>query len=67
MAYVSNIRANHHAGRGFFKAIGERFAQYKVYHRTLRELAELSDRDLADLGLNRAIIHKIAHEAAYGK
>lgn len=67
MAYVSNIRANDHAGAGFLKAISERFAQYKVYRQTFRELAELSDRDLNDLGLHRSAIRGIAYQAAYGK
>ena len=33
----------------------------------LRELASLSDRDLADLGISRAVIAQVASEAAYGK
>jgi uncharacterized protein YjiS (DUF1127 family) len=40
--------------------------QREVYLKTLRELNALSDRDLADLGINRAMVRDIAHEAAYG-
>lgn len=39
---------------------------YLVYRRTIRELSNLSDRDLADLGLSRSMIRSLAHEAAYG-
>ena len=41
-------------------------AKRKMYRTTLRELSSLSDRDLADLGLGRTMIHSIAFEAAYG-
>lgn len=40
--------------------------QREVYLKTLRELNALSDRDLTDLGMNRAMMRDIAHEAAYG-
>ena len=32
----------------------------------LAELSQLSDRELADLGLSRHSIETVAHEAAYG-
>ena len=35
-----------------------------VYHRTVRELANCSDRDLADLSIARSDIPRIAAEAA---
>jgi uncharacterized protein YjiS (DUF1127 family) len=31
--------------------------------RTVRELANLTDRDLADLGINRSDIHRVANDA----
>lgn len=40
--------------------------QRQTYLRTLRELNNLSDRDLADLGIHRASLADIAHESAYG-
>jgi uncharacterized protein YjiS (DUF1127 family) len=40
--------------------------QRQVYLSTLRELNSLSDRDMADLGIHRAMITEIAYEAAYG-
>jgi len=39
----------------------------RVYEQTLRELRDLSDRDLADLGIHRSLIPTVAKEAAYGK
>jgi uncharacterized protein YjiS (DUF1127 family) len=45
--------------------LAERFARYRTYRRTLSELAQLSDRDLADLGVHRADIAGIARDAAY--
>jgi len=40
--------------------------QRQVYLSTLRELNALSDRDLSDLGLHRAMLGDVAFEAAYG-
>lgn len=39
----------------------------RIYDQTLRELKALSDRDLADLGIHRAMIRNVAREAAYGR
>ena len=54
-----------------FAALRENFAtaraQRKIYTTTVAELDALSNRDLADLGLNRSMINSIAFEAAYGK
>ncbi|GHE02762.1 hypothetical protein U879_18155 [Defluviimonas sp. 20V17] len=36
----------------------------RIYRTTLNELSALSDRDLADLGLHRSMIRRIALEAA---
>ncbi|MEM7491468.1 MAG: DUF1127 domain-containing protein [Pseudomonadota bacterium] len=43
------------------------WTKWRLYRRTLDELSSLSDRDLDDLGLSRAMIRGIALEAAYGK
>ena len=45
--------------------LGERAARYRAYRATLNELQALSDRDLADLGLHRAMIADVAREAAF--
>lgn len=47
--------------------IQARWSRYSVYRTTLTELQELTDRDLADLGINRSMIKSIAYEAAYDK
>lgn len=71
MAYVTTQRA---AAPSFFEALANPMASLRlalqrrrVYDQTLRELAALSDRDLADLGLHRSLIRSVAREAAYGK
>ena len=38
----------------------------KVYRTTLRELQNLSPRELADLGITQTMIRDIAYDAAYG-
>lgn len=58
------------AGNGaiatFVANIRDNMARRAVYRQTLRELNELSNRDLADLGLNRGAIRSVAYEAAWG-
>lgn len=44
----------------------ENRARRFVYRQTFRELNALTNRDLADLGINRAMIDTMAHEAAWG-
>lgn len=41
-------------------------AKRKVYRETYHELSMLTDRDLADLGIPRSSIRRVALEAAYG-
>jgi uncharacterized protein YjiS (DUF1127 family) len=38
---------------------------YKLYRQTVRELSELSDRELADLGFARFDIARVAREGAF--
>ena len=38
---------------------------YKLYRQTVRELSELSDRELADLGVARFDIARVAREGAF--
>ncbi len=40
-------------------------AKRAVYNQTVRELNHLSGRELADLGIHRSMIRRIAYEAAY--
>ena len=49
-----------------FKAsFKEARARRKVYNQTLNELYQLTNRELADMGMARANIRSIAYEAAY--
>lgn len=70
MAYVNTTRFSNTtllsrvlaATSGITAALRQR----QVYLATLRELNSLSDRDLNDLGIHRAMVRDIAYEAAYG-
>ena len=44
----------------------ENRARRAIYRQTVRELNALTNRDLSDLGINRAMITRLAHEAAWG-
>ncbi|MGX0975552.1 uncharacterized protein YjiS (DUF1127 family) [Roseovarius sp. MBR-51] len=44
----------------------QRIANYRTYRRTVNELSQLSTHDLADLGLHRSEILRVAHETVYG-
>ncbi len=47
-----------------FETLKTRYTTWKKYSRTVAELEALSTRDLADLGLSRADITRVAREAA---
>lgn len=68
MAYASDIRTAQ-SGQSrisdFFGDIAARYARYTMYRKTLNELASLSNRDLADMGLCRSQIRSVAYEYAY--
>ena len=56
------------SGFAAFRAnVAEKAAKRKIYRTTMSELQNLSNRDLADLGISRSMIKGIALEAAYGK
>jgi len=48
----------------FVSFILSKIRAYKLYRETVRELAQLSDRELADLGIARLDIARVAHQAA---
>ncbi len=54
--------------RTFFHHKGDQLrhaqARRRVYRDTLHELSRLTDRDLADLGIPRSNIRRLAREAA---
>ena len=45
----------------------QRIVDYRLYRRTIRELSQLSAHDLADLGLHRSEIRRVARETVYGR
>ena len=53
---------------GWFSALradlAQRWTRHQLYKTTLAELSQLTDRDLADLGLHRESIRDIAKDAA---
>ncbi len=51
---------------GWLAGIRKTLAERAAYHRTLRELDGLTDRELLDLGISRHDISRIAREAVYG-
>lgn len=54
------------AGNGFVARIRQGLADYRLYRSTIEELAQLTDRDLADLGIHRSMLRDIARRAVYG-
>ncbi|MCZ0963725.1 DUF1127 domain-containing protein [Paracoccus benzoatiresistens] len=44
----------------------ENRARRVIYRQTLRELNALTNRELADLGIGRSMITRLAQEAAWG-
>ena len=40
--------------------------QWALYRRTIRELSELSNRELADLGLNHSTLRSEAYASVHG-
>lgn len=71
MAYANTTRAGT-AGitdwlNAAVKTVRDAIARRRLYIRTFRELNTLNDRELADLGIHRAMISVIAAEAANGK
>jgi uncharacterized protein YjiS (DUF1127 family) len=49
------------------RSITEKFAAWRRYRVSVRELSRLSDRELADLGIRRGDIEFVAREARRGR
>ncbi len=47
-----------------FEVLKSRYSTWKRYSRTMQELESLSNRELADLGIARVDIPRLAREAA---
>lgn len=48
-----------------FAAIVRFIREWKKYNRSLTELSRLGDRELADIGVSRSDIHRLAWKAAH--
>lgn len=59
-------RASAPQASGWLANLRSAITRRALYRRTVRELSALSNRELADLGLNPSIIERVAHESAYG-
>lgn len=70
MAYVNtrSVEAGLVArGNSILRAVQDYLGRHAVYRKTLRELEQLTDRELADLGMSRLSIREVAREAAFAK
>lgn len=71
MAYVNSSRAASYGiadrAAAIVKTIRVGLERRRVFKQTVRELQALSNRELADLGIHRTMITRVANEAAYGK
>jgi uncharacterized protein YjiS (DUF1127 family) len=69
MAATTHISTRKGVGFGGATAMIEnlvaRYTRYRIYRQTVNELASLSNRELADLGLNRSELRRVAMQAAY--
>ena len=48
----------------FARSVASNLRRYHLYHRTVAELSALGDRELADLGIDRTDIRRIARTSA---
>ena len=70
MAYYTQTRTDSIVERvlahmsDVFADAAARYARYTVYRTTLAELRAISDRELADLGMCRAMLSSVAWQAA---
>lgn len=70
---MATITTNTHKGftvdriRAAMRNFGEEMVRRRIYRTTLGELSALSNRELADLGMSRSELRRIAYEAAYGQ
>lgn len=71
MAAIDHIQTG--VGTAFVERLSTAVQRYRenrarraMYRQTIRELGNLTDRDLDDLGIHRSMIRSIATEAAFG-
>ncbi len=53
--------------RGVFASVSESFRMARQFRENYNELDRLSARELADIGLSRGDITRVAYEATYGE
>jgi uncharacterized protein YjiS (DUF1127 family) len=67
MAYLNTTSAPHFAPLARIAAaataLATRYKNYRLYRETFEGLSALSNRDLADLGIGRSDIRRVAMEA----
>jgi uncharacterized protein YjiS (DUF1127 family) len=51
--------------KAMFAAIVRFIREWKKYNRSLAELSRLGDRELADIGISRSDIHRVAWNTAH--
>lgn len=70
MAFANDIRSTQGGMTdrifGLFRSLQEARQRRKVFRDTVAELKSLSSRELADLGISRSMITRVAAEAAFG-
>ena len=70
-ANMSMFPVNERPGTGrrkkdvMFAALVRFFQEWKRYHQSLNELSRLGDRELADIGISRSDIQRVAWNAAH--
>jgi uncharacterized protein YjiS (DUF1127 family) len=51
--------------KAMFASVVRFIREWKKYNRSLTELSRLGDRELADIGISRSDIHRVAWKAAH--
>lgn len=64
-ANTTPMTLSHSANAGFVAGLVAKAKAYSIYRKSVNELRALSNRELADLGLSRSMIKRVALEAAY--
>ena len=59
------LSPDHEKDTAMFANIVRLIRQWKRYNRSLTELSRLGDRELADIGISRSDIHRVAWSAAH--
>lgn len=49
------------------EAVREKYARYRAFRKTVRELERLTDHELRDIGIHRGMIYSIAMEVYYDR